>query len=217
MTAWRNATIFIGLFMNAYHQEQIEAIAMVHKHLKSPPSVRRDLLALAADYLSFRAEVDSFLSTHFSKVCTQTCYQNRLSACCSREGIITFFADIVVNVLASDNQEIGDLISILREPNTGFKCVYLTENGCRWKVKPIVCEMFLCDRATETIFDLNPKLKGEWDLIGEKRKQYTWPDQPVLFDKLEKHFMEAGCRSALMYLHNSPGLLRVKQKAGLVG
>ena len=178
------AVIFIGLFMNAYHQEQIEAIAMVHKHLKSHPSVRRDLLALAADYLSFRVEVDSFLSTHFRKVCTQTCYQNRLSACCSREGIITFFADIVVNVLASDNQEIENLISILRQSNTGFKCVYLTENGCRWKVKPIVCEMFLCDRATETILARNPKLKGEWDLIEEKRKQYTWPDRPVLFDGL---------------------------------
>jgi len=202
--------------MNAYHQEQIEAIVMVHKHLESHPSVRRDLLALAADYLSFRAEVDSFLSTHFSKVCTQTCYQNRLSACCSREGIITFFADIVVNVLASDSQEIENLISILRQSNTGFKCVYLTENGCRWKVKPIVCEMFLCDRATETILAQNPKLKGEWDLIEEKRKQYTWPDRPVLFDKLEKHFLDAGYRSALMYLHNSPGLLRVKQKAGLI-
>jgi len=29
-----------------------------------------------------------------------------------------------------------DHLSILHEPNTGFKCVYLTENGCRWKVKP---------------------------------------------------------------------------------
>jgi len=204
--------------MNAYHQEQSEAVAMVQKHLNSQPaSVRGDLLALAADYLAFRAEVDSFLSTHFSKVCTQTCYQNRLSACCSREGIITFFADIVVNVLVSNNQEIEGLISILQEPNTGFKCVYLAENGCRWKVKPIVCQMFLCDKAKESILGQNPQLKGEWDLIEEKRKQYTWPNQPVLFDKLEKHFMAAGYRSTLMYLHNSPGLLRVKQKAGLVG
>jgi len=204
--------------MNAYHQEHSEAVAMVQKHLNSQPaSVRGDLLALAADYLAFRAEVDSFLSTHFSKVCTQTCYQNRLSACCSREGIITFFADIVVNVLVSNNQEIEGLISILQEPNTGFKCVYLAENGCRWKVKPIVCQMFLCDKAKESILGQNPQLKGEWDLIEEKRKQYTWPNQPVLFDKLEKHFMAAGYRSTLMYLHNSPGLLRVKQKAGLVG
>jgi len=202
--------------MNAYHQEQIEAIAMVHIHLKNNPSVWRDLLTSAADYLSFRLEVDRFLSTHFSKLCTQTCYQNRLSACCSREGIITFFADIVVNVLVSDSQEIEEQLSILQESNTGFKCVYLTETGCRWKVKPIVCEMFLCDTAKETMFAQNPQLKREWDLIVEKRRQYTWPDQPVLFDKLEAHFMEAGYKSSLMYLHNSPGLLRVKQKAGLI-
>jgi len=202
--------------MNPYHQEQIEAIVMVHQHLKSNPFVRRDLLALAADYLSFRAEVDSFLSTHFSKVCTQTCYQNRRSACCSREGIITFFADIGVNVLVSDSQEIEDHLSILHKPNTGFKCVYLTESGCRWKVKPIVCEMFLCDTAKETVLAQNPQTRRQWDLIEEKRRQYTWPDQPVLFDKLEALFVEAGYRSPLMYLHNSPGLLRVKQKAGII-
>jgi hypothetical protein len=49
--------------MNAYHQEQIEAMEIVQQHLKSHPSVRRDLLALAANYLSFRAEVDRFLTT----------------------------------------------------------------------------------------------------------------------------------------------------------
>jgi len=202
--------------MNAYHQEQIEAIAMVQKHLKSNPFVQRDLLALAADYLLFRAEVANFLSIHFSKVCTQKCYQNRRSACCSREGIITFFADIGVNVLVSDSQEIEDHLSILHKPNTGFKCVYLTESGCRWKVKPIVCEMFLCDTAKETVLAQNPQTRRQWDLIEEKRRQYTWPDQPVLFDKLEALFVEAGYRSSLMYLHNSPGLLRVKQKAGII-
>ena len=203
--------------MNAYHQEQIEALEIVHQHLKSHASARRDLLALAADYLSFRADVDGFLTTHFRKVCTQTCYQNRLSACCSREGIITFFADIVVNVLVSSSRDIEDLISILQEPNPGFKCIYLNEDGCRWKVKPIVCEMFLCDKAQETILTQNPQLQRQWHLLEENSKQYTWPDQPVLFDRLEGYFMEAGYQSTLMHLHNSPGLLRVKQKAGWVG
>jgi hypothetical protein len=203
--------------MNAYHQEQIEAMEIVHKHLKGNPSARRELLALAADYLSFREDVDSFLATHFSGVCSQTCYQNQLSACCSREGIITFFADIVVNFLVSESREIEDLISILQESNTGFKCIYLTEDGCRWKVKPIVCEMFLCDKAKETILSHNPQLQRQWRLFEEKRRQYTWPDQPIVFDKVEEYFMKAGYQSTLMYLHNSPGLLRVKQKAGLVG
>ncbi len=202
--------------MNAYHQEQIEAIAMVRQHLQGNPSVWRDFLDIAADYFSFRAEVACFLSTHCSKVCTPTCHQNRLSACCSREGIITFFADIVINVLVSESQEIEEQLAILNEPNTGFKCVYLTGNGCRWKMKPIVCEMFLCDKATENLGAQNPQLKREWDLLEEKRKRYTWPDQPVLFDRLEEHFMEAGYHSPLMYLHNSPGLLRIKHRAGLI-
>lgn len=202
--------------MNPYHQEQIEAYAMVRQHLNNNRSTYQDLLAIVADYLAFREQVDNFLSTHFSTVCTQTCYRNRLSACCSREGIVTFFADVVVNVLVSEPLEIENLISILREPNTGFKCVYLTEEGCRWKVKPIVCEMFLCDRAKESIFLENSTLKQEWELIEAGRKLYTWPDQPVLFDKLEAYFIKNGSQSPLMYLHNSPGLLRIKQRAGLI-
>ena len=202
--------------MNPYHQEQIEAFAMVLKHLKNNPSQRQALLPLVADYLAFRTDVDRFLSTRFSKICTQTCYQNRLSACCSREGIVTFFADIVVNVLASELPEIEDLMAILVEPNTGFKCVYLTAKGCRWKVKPVVCEMFLCNRAKDSVFVQNLQLKSEWERIEKKRKTFTWPDQPVIFDRLEAHFINAGYQSPLMYLHNSPGLLRVKQKAGLL-
>ncbi len=203
--------------MNEYHREQIDTIELVDQHLHSHPSARRDLLAFAADYLLFRAEVDRFLTSHFRKICTHSCYQNRLSACCSREGIVTFFADIVVNALVSDRQEIKELISILQEPNTGFKCIYLTEDGCRWKVKPIVCEMFLCDTAKEAVLPPDSQLQRQWRLFEEKRRQYTWPDQPVLFDRLEEYFMAAGYRSTLMYLHNSPGLLRVKQKAGLTG
>ena len=202
--------------MNPYHQEQTEAFSMVLKHLKNNPSQRQDLFPLVADYLAFRTDADRFLSTRFSKICTQTCYQNRLSACCSREGIVTFFADIVVNVLASELLEIEDLIAILGEANTGFKCVYLTAKGCRWKVKPVVCEMFLCDRAKDSVFAQNLQLKSEWERIEKKRKTFTWPDQPVLFDRLEAHFINAGYQSPLMYLHNSPGLLRVKQKAGLL-
>jgi hypothetical protein len=202
--------------MNAYHQEQIEALAMVHQNLENHSPERHDLLALTAEYRNFRAEVDNFFSAHFKKLCTQTCYQSRLSACCSREGIITFFADIVVNVLVSNSREIEELITHLREPNTGFKCAYLAQNGCRWKIKPIVCQMFLCDRAKDTVLASNPRLLRQWQQIEERRKQFTWPDKPVLFDKLEAHFIAAGYRSPLMYLHTSPGLLRVKQRAGMV-
>ena len=215
LTVWR--ITFIARCMNPYHQEQIEALEMVSKHLEDYPSARRDLLALTSDYRSFRAEVAGFLSTHFSEICTQTCYQNRLSACCSREGIVTFFADIVVNVLVSTRRQIEDLIAHLRAPNTGFKCVYLSENGCRWQLKPIVCEMFLCDRAQDAVMADNPNFLQQWKQLEDQRKRFTWPDQPVLFDKLEAYFIAAGHRSTLMYLHTSPGLLRVKQQAGLMG
>jgi hypothetical protein len=47
----------------------------------------------------------------------------------------------------------------------------------------------------------------------QREKHYRWPDRPVLFDDLEKYFMAAGYSSPLMYLNNSPGLLRVKELA----
>jgi hypothetical protein len=47
-------------------------------------------------------------------------------------------------------------------------------------------------------------------------KSFRWPDRPVLFDQLEQVFMAVGCRSPLMYINTSPGLLRIKQKAGLL-
>ena len=137
----------------------------------------------------------------------------RLSACCSKEGIVTFFADVVVNMLESTVDEIDALKSVLRASESGFKCVYLGEQGCMWRVKPIVCEMFLCDRAQQTVFAEAPDLASEWAAFEALKKRFTWPDRPVLFDDLEAVFIQAGCRSTLMYMHNSPGLLRVKRKA----
>ena len=202
--------------MNSYHSEQIDALVQVQKYLAAlDESKQRALEDLTADYIAFRSEVKDFLTANFSQVCTHRCFLSKTSACCSREGIITFFADIVINVLVSDKNDINDLLLILQKPNNGFKCVYLSEKGCRWRIKPIVCEMFLCEPAKEQVFAENPSIKKEWELIEQKRKQFTWPDQPVLFDALEAYFIEAGCQSPLMYLHNSPGLLRVKRKAGL--
>jgi hypothetical protein len=200
--------------MNSYHKEQIDALVMVKRHLDNlPASDRQALNASVADYLTFRREVDDFLVHHFSEICTQTCYQSRMSACCSREGIITFFADMVVNLLVSAHSEFDKLQTVVSQPNDGFKCVYLSEKGCLWRLKPIVCQMYLCDRSKNKVFGEKSKLKHEWELLEQKRKRFTWPDRPVLFDDLESYFIKAGCRSPLMYLHNSPGLLRVKQTA----
>ena len=187
------------------------------RHLlnKLPENERQELSAWLTDYLIFRQDVDRFLDRYFNDICTDTCYQSRTSACCSREGIITFFADIVANLLVADHAEFENLMRVLKKPNDGFKCVYLSERGCLWHLKPIVCQMFLCERSKKLVFDQNSALLSEWKLLEAKRKRFTWPDRPVLFDDLESYFLKAGCRSPLMYLHNSPGLLRIKKKPGL--
>jgi len=202
--------------MSEYQVEQLDALTLVRLHLKSmPPSAREHLLSMCADYLGFRRTVERFLADHFGRVCDQTCYRNRLSACCSREGIVTFFADVVINLLVSSDAEADDLVRVLKTDNTGLKCVYLGESGCRWQVKPIVCQMFLCEPARARVFTPAPHAESEWMRLEAQRKTYTWPDRPVLFDRIEAFFLEAGCACRLMYLHNSPGLLRVKRKAGL--
>jgi len=202
--------------MNTYHQEHFDTISQIKDHLSILASQERHrLLEMIKNYLAFRKRVDDFLNTHFSEICTRKCYQNQLSACCSKEGIIAFFADVVINILSSDIDEIDGLLTILKRPNTGHKCVYLSDSGCRWRIKPIVCEMFLCQQAIDNVFGKNPHLKENWENLEKQRNLYTWPDRPVLFDALELFFLDAGYKSPLMYLNTSPGLLRVKQKAGL--
>jgi len=174
---------------------------------------RQRLLSQISDYLLFRDTVDAFLGEHFENMCTQKCYQSNISACCSRESIITFFGDVVVNVLVSTETEIKALVMKLKSPNDGFKCIYLGGHGCMWRIKPIICEMFLCDAAKESVFKEKPLTKKLWIELKEREKHYRWPDRPVLFDDLEKYFMDAGYSSPLMYLNNSPGLLRVKKSA----
>jgi len=198
----------------SYNKEQLEALLMVAGHLGTPESlIRRELLDMTAGYLSFRCDADAFLTEKFSDICTEKCYRSNISACCSREGIITFFADVVINLLVSGPEEISELRNVLEKENRGFKCVYLGKKGCLWRVKPVVCEMFLCDTAKNKLFSRKPGSVHEWKALKKKEKSFTWPDRPVLFDKIESYFKAAGFSSSLMYMHNSPGLLRVKKLA----
>jgi hypothetical protein len=121
----------------------------------------------------------------------------------------------VINLLLSSEPEADELVRVLKRDPTGFKCVYLGEAGCLWRMKPIVCQMFLCEPARARVFTHNPEVEAEWRRLEARRKTFTWPDRPVLFDQIEAYFLRAGCASRLMYLHNSPGLLRLKHKAGL--
>lgn len=200
--------------MSPYQQEHLETFFMIQHHLASlSPLKRRKLEAMIEDYLAFRKETDDFLAAHFSEICTEQCYRNRVSACCSKEGIIAFFADAAINALLSQNEEIEAIMAVLQRENKSFKCVYLGEKGCLWRIKPIVCEMFLCEQAEKKIFAAHPDAKKIWDELNQRKKKYTWPDQPVLFDMLERYFLDAGCSSPLMYMHTSPGLLRMKKLA----
>ena len=199
-----------------YNQQQKEALLMVRQHLSGlPQSQMRRLKQRIRSYLAFREAVASFQKKHFADLCSEKCFTSYTSACCGREGIITFFADVVVNVLLSTREEIDVLLDILDTDTGGFNCVYLNNTGCLWRVKPIVCEMFLCEHAKNLVLDSNEALQSQWEKFRQRERRYTWPTRPVLYDELEDCFIGAGFDSPLMYLHRSPGLLRLKARHGL--
>ncbi|MGD8924477.1 MAG: hypothetical protein PVG64_06060 [Syntrophobacterales bacterium] len=196
-----------------YNTQQIEAIRMVRQHLRGLPLAQiRWLRNRIRSYMKFRADVAHFQGKHFADICSQKCFTSQTSACCGREGIITFFADVVINILLSTDKEIDKLLQAIQRDTGGFNCVYLNESGCLWRVKPIVCEMFLCEHAKQNVLDGNNNLGQQWETLRRRERRYTWPNRPILFDDLEALFIEAGFDSPLMYLHRSPGLLRLKAR-----
>lgn len=202
--------------MNSYQQEQLDALTQVGIYYASiSPAERSRLKSEIKPYLIFRRRVDQFLERHFKAYCTQSCFENRMSACCSKDGIITFWADVVINACLSDESQLSDLNEAVQKPYFTHKCVYLGPRGCLWQVRPLVCAMFLCDQVQDKVFEDKPEARKEWDDFKCLAKGYRWPDKVVLFDHIEQTCMAAGYNSPLMYLNNSPGLLRVKRKAGL--
>ena len=55
-----------------------------------------------------------------------------------------------------DPASLESLQDVLTPPHEGFKCVFLGHEGCLWRIKPIVCEMFLCDAAENVVLKENP-------------------------------------------------------------
>lgn len=199
--------------LSPYNQEQLDAIYIVRQYCGLVPSAEvKNIQSLIRPYVAFRQETADFQSKYLSGVYTHNCFTSWTSACCGREGIMTFFADVVINFLLSSKEEIKSLEQALLTDPGGTKCVYLSnQKGCLWHLKPIVCEMFLCDKAKETILNHHNRLRKKWEALRIKEKDFTWPDKPVLFDEIEKIFINRGFDSPLMYLHKSPGLLRVKK------
>ena len=198
--------------MNAYQSEQLEALRMVRRHLNALTDA--ELTALKAeivDYQAFRSQVGSFLDAHFKGICTEKCFAGRLSACCSKDGIIAFFADVAVNALASDDADLDRIEAAIQRQASAVKCIFLSEHGCLWRIKPVVCTFFLCDEAENRAFGDDPEAAAKWAALKEMKKDFTWPDKPVLFERLEDFFISRGCRSSLMYLHFSPGLSKIRQ------
>jgi len=202
--------------ITSWQAEQLDALRMVRRYLAGIESDDRERLRVSvAEYLSFRRDLDVFLARHFNHICTRNCYTNDKSACCGKDSIITFFAEVVINTLVSTEEELDLLMDVLKQPNKGLKCVYLYAKGCLWRLRPVVCALFLCDPAEAEVFHSNAHLRSQWSHIKDREKTFKWPDRVVLFDDLEKIFITAGYRSPLMYCHTSPGLLRVKRSAGL--
>lgn len=202
--------------MSSYNRQQKEALLMVREYLEGLPPPRREALRESIEpYLAFRGEVARFQEEFFSSLCSRKCFSDRTSACCGREGILTFFADVVINVLLSTGDEVDSLLSTLDRDRGGDNCVYLDEAGCRWRLKPIICEMFLCDEARGKVLGGSEDLARRWEDLRQREHVFTRPTQPVLFDDLERLFIEAGLESPLMYFHFSPGLLRLKARHGL--
>lgn len=198
--------------MNTYQKQQLETLTQVRRHFDGRGATRTgEFRDASADYLAFRGRVAAFLENRFQTICTEKCYQSRLSACCAKDGIITFFADVVINALVSSDAELERLSDAIVHPYKADKCIFLSKNGCTWRLKPVVCEFFLCDEAEQRGFKNDPGALKEWEAFKTLKKTYTWPDRPVLFEILENEFIANGYQSPLMYLHNSPGLLRIKR------
>ena len=205
------------LALNIYQREQLQSLDLAIQYIRNlSPNAHSGLRAAIKPYLDFRREVDSFLGQHFAHHCTQSCFRNRTSACCSRDGIITFWADVIINTDACDGNQLNRLDQAIKTPLDTRKCIYLGTHGCLWQVRPLVCAMFLCDAVQVTAFREHSEAAQQWEEFKRCAKKFRWPDRPVLFDQLERQSMAAGIDSPLMYLNSSPGLLHIKRKAGLV-
>ena len=200
--------------MNDYQKEQWDALTLIKTQWVLINSDEKNCLKTEIQpYLHFRQQIEVFLDAYFNPFCKRNCYENHLSACCSKDGIVTFWADMVINACFSSQEQLDRLIEAVTAPMHPRKCIYLGPLGCRWRLKPLMCAMFLCEAAQKEVFVKNPKIQDQWEALNGLAKAFRWPDQPVLFDRMETFFLARGCRSPLMYINTTPGLLRIKQRA----
>jgi len=200
--------------LSEYNRDQLASFKTIEKIFRLLPSAELDLLRVKIlPYLEFRQALDQFYLKYFQAICHKSCFESSLSACCGFESIITFFSDHVINFLLSEPEAIDSIFRRLQQPNHSRNCVYLGEKGCIWQVRPVSCAMFFCEQAKSQIFREKPETEEVWADLKKQEKDFTWPIKPVLFDQIEKYFIDRGAESPHLYFHKSPGLLRVKAKA----
>lgn len=200
-----------------YNLEQFDAYMTLKAFFdKASADEIAELNIMIAPYLEFRAKASEFLTKSCAEVCGNICFKTGLSDCCMHEGIITFFADWIVNWLVSSKEEIETLFKALFYPLRNDKCVYLGPSGCLWKIKPMNCETFVCKKARAEIFANDSDAERVYEEILTKKKTFSYPDRPVLFDDIEKYFIARGVDSETMYFHKGAGLLMIKRKAGVI-
>jgi hypothetical protein len=199
--------------LSIYNNQHLETLRRLKDQLQALPEAQRnELREMTAPYLAYRAGTGRFFREHLADGCHRICFEKKRSACCGREGIIVFFADFVVELLGASENRIEAMDEVLVSDKGGTDCVYLGEKGCRWKIKPVACEIFLCDQVRKDVLGADDELDHRWEKIRRREKSFTKPDRPVLFDDLERFFIERGYEGPLMFFHRSPGLLRLKKK-----
>lgn len=202
--------------MGEYNEDQLTSFRAITEACATLSTLEvQGLKESLGEYLRFREELDRFQAELVSTACKTMCFDTGMSACCGFESIFTFFADQVVNTLLSEPHEMQAIFSVLGRPNRTQRCVYLAGGGCLWRIRPISCAMFYCDKVKEEVLAASPEAAERWAGLRAREKEFTWPVKPVLFDDLEKFFMGLGVKSPHMYFHQSPGLLRLKRKSGL--
>ena len=196
---------------DTYRSQHAEALKIMLAGFEKMGEERLESLKpLLTPYLDFRARTARVQAREFSALCTERCFSRKRADCCGKNAIAVFFADMVINSLVS-GEGAADLLLEALEREAGDACVYLSEEGCLFGLKPIACEMFLCHRIKEELLEQDRDLAARWEELKIQEKEFTWPSKPVLFDTLEALFIDAGFSSPLMYCHNSPGLLNLKE------
>jgi hypothetical protein len=200
-----------------YHRDQLTSFTAIRDACRRfSDEALRHLVGRLQPYLEFRGELEGFQHRYLRAYCQRSCFATGLSACCGFESIITFFADQVITYLIGSAEERQALFEVLERPNAAGKCVFLGPTGCIWRVPPVTCALFLCDQSKAAVFGDDPAGAALWQEFREREKRFTHPIQPVLFDELERVFLEQGAESPHMYFHYSPGLLRLKAQAGIL-